>query len=55
MMKAFRRLDASGVLMALAWALPAWAASPLSLTNGLYVNPDSSPAVWARNNTMLRA
>jgi endoglucanase len=50
MMKAFRRLDASGVLMALAWALPAWAASPLSLTNGLYVNPDSSPAVWARNN-----
>src|SRR2546429_2575415 len=31
-------------------AAPAVAASPISLTSGFYVNPNSSPAVWARNN-----
>ncbi len=29
---------------------PASAASPIDLTSGFYVNPESSPAVWARNN-----
>ena len=33
-----------------ATALPASAASPIDLTSGFYVNPNSSPAVWARNN-----
>lgn len=32
-------------------AVPAEAASPISLTSGFYVNPNSSPAVWARNNS----
>ncbi|TDD62650.1 endoglucanase [Kribbella antibiotica] len=31
-------------------ATPAAAASPISLTSGFYVNPDSLPAAWARNN-----
>lgn len=31
-------------------AHPAAAASPISLTSGFYVNPNSSPATWARNN-----
>ncbi|MGW6444163.1 glycoside hydrolase family 6 protein [Lentzea sp. NPDC055074] len=29
---------------------PAHAASPIDLTSGFYVNPNSSPAVWARAN-----
>ncbi|HCT75699.1 MAG TPA: endoglucanase [Micromonosporaceae bacterium] len=29
---------------------PALAADPTTMTNGFYVNPNSSPAVWARNN-----
>jgi len=29
---------------------PAAAASPIDLTSGFYVNPDSPPAVWVRNN-----
>ncbi|MEU8223347.1 glycoside hydrolase family 6 protein [Kribbella sp. NPDC048915] len=32
-------------------AAPAGAASPIGLTSGFYVNPDSAPAVWARNNS----
>jgi len=31
-------------------ATPATAASPISLTSGFYVNPNSAPATWARNN-----
>jgi endoglucanase len=31
-------------------APPASAASPIDLTSGFYVNPNSSPAVWARAN-----
>lgn len=31
-------------------AIPATAASPLDLTSGFYVNPNSAPATWARNN-----
>jgi endoglucanase len=31
-------------------AVPAFAASPIDLTGGFYVNPNSSPATWARNN-----
>src|SRR5256714_11874111 len=31
-------------------ATPAHAASPIDLTSGFYVNPNSSPAVWARSN-----
>jgi endoglucanase len=31
-------------------ATPAAAASPIGLTSGFYVNPDSLPAAWARNN-----
>lgn len=30
---------------------PAAAASPISLTDGFYVNPNSAPATWARNNS----
>ncbi|RAS66090.1 endoglucanase [Lentzea atacamensis] len=30
--------------------VPAHAANPIDLTSGFYVNPNSSPAVWARNN-----
>jgi endoglucanase len=30
--------------------VPAAAASPIDLTSGFYVNPNSSPAVWAKNN-----
>ncbi|SDJ49463.1 endoglucanase [Lentzea albidocapillata subsp. violacea] len=29
---------------------PATAANPLDLTSGFYVNPNSAPATWARNN-----
>ncbi|WNV85760.1 glycoside hydrolase family 6 protein [Umezawaea sp. Da 62-37] len=29
---------------------PAHAASPIDMTSGFYVNPNSSPAVWARGN-----
>ncbi|WP_327351762.1 glycoside hydrolase family 6 protein [Streptomyces sp. NBC_01304] len=29
---------------------PAAAADPIGLTDGFYVNPNSSPATWARNN-----
>ncbi|GAA0626612.1 endoglucanase [Kribbella sandramycini] len=32
-------------------AVPAAAASPIGLTSGFYVNPDSLPASWARNNS----
>src|SRR5690242_7246629 len=32
-------------------ATPAAAASPISLTSGFYVNPDSLPATWARTNS----
>ncbi|MFB6726275.1 glycoside hydrolase family 6 protein [Kribbella sp. NPDC056345] len=32
-------------------SVPARAASPISLTSGFYVNPDSLPAAWARNNS----
>jgi endoglucanase len=32
-------------------AVPAEAASPIGLTSGFYVNPNSSPALWARNNS----
>lgn len=32
-------------------AVPAVAANPLDLTSGFYVNPNSSPAVWVRNNS----
>jgi cellulase/cellobiase CelA1 len=35
----------------IAAAAPAAAASPIDLTNGFYVNPNSSPATWARNNS----
>ena len=32
-------------------AAPAVAADPISLTSGFYVNPNSLPAIWARNNS----
>ncbi|WP_369372174.1 glycoside hydrolase family 6 protein [Promicromonospora sp. Populi] len=32
-------------------AAPAVAADPISLTSGFYVNPNSLPALWARNNS----
>jgi cellulase/cellobiase CelA1 len=38
------------LLLMLGTAVPAAATSPLDLTSGFYVNPTSSPAVWARNN-----
>ncbi|WP_425554115.1 glycoside hydrolase family 6 protein [Crossiella cryophila] len=34
----------------MATASPAFAANPIELTSGFYVNPNSTPAVWARNN-----
>jgi cellulase/cellobiase CelA1 len=36
------------VFLLVAMAVPAAAASPVDMTNGFYVNPNSSPAVWAR-------
>jgi endoglucanase len=41
---------AAVLLLLLVTAVPAAATSPLDLTSGFYVNPNSSPAVWARNN-----
>ncbi|MGM1058208.1 glycoside hydrolase family 6 protein [Saccharothrix sp. Mg75] len=32
------------------FAVPAQAASPISLTSGFYVDPNSNPAVWVRGN-----
>jgi endoglucanase len=42
---------ASVLAVTIVAAVPAVAASPISLTSGFYVNPNSSPAVWARNNS----
>ena len=50
MRRALRRRAGAVALMALGPAVPASAASPVSMTSGFYVNPNSSPAVWARNN-----
>jgi endoglucanase len=50
MSRAVRRLAGPGILLAVVHAGQAWAASPISLTSGFYVNPDSAPAVWVRNN-----
>jgi endoglucanase len=44
------RLSAVLVSLLLLTAVPAAAASPIDLTSGFYVNPNSSPATWARNN-----
>lgn len=50
-MKRFIRPLAIAALLipTIAVATPAYA-DPLSLTDGFYVNPNSSPAVWVRNN-----
>jgi cellulase/cellobiase CelA1 len=48
--KGFGRLASLALPAALVSAAVAVAAGPWSRTKGLYVNPDSSPAVWARNN-----
>lgn len=32
-------------------SVPAAAADPIGMTSGFYVNPNSNPAVWARNNS----
>lgn len=37
-------------VMLLSPPTPATAASPIDLTSGFYVNPNSAPATWARNN-----
>ncbi|SMC53337.1 glycoside hydrolase family 6 protein [Lentzea albidocapillata] len=37
-------------VMLLSPTTPATAANPLDLTSGFYVNPNSAPATWARNN-----
>jgi endoglucanase len=39
-----------GTAISVVPASPAAAASPLTLTTGFYVDPNSSPATWARNN-----
>jgi len=44
------RLAAALATLLVLTAAPANAASPIDLTSGFYVNPNSSPAVWARNN-----
>lgn len=49
LMEAATSLLVSASLLLLA-ADPAAAAGPIGLTDGFYVNPDSAPATWARNN-----
>jgi endoglucanase len=49
-MKWIIRLTLALLALALLTAAPASAASPLDLTNGFYVNPNSAAAVWAANN-----
>ncbi|WP_112266568.1 glycoside hydrolase family 6 protein [Lentzea terrae] len=44
------RALALALLAVVATAPAAHAASPVSLTDGFYVDPDSNPAVWVRNN-----
>jgi cellulase/cellobiase CelA1 len=44
------RLTTALTALISAVAPPTAAASPIDLTSGFYVNPNSSPAVWARNN-----
>lgn len=44
------RLTAVLVLLLAGTATPASAASPIDLTSGFYVNTNSLPATWARNN-----
>jgi endoglucanase len=46
-----RWITCLAVLMLVLAATPASAASPIDLTSGFYVNPNSSPATWARNNS----
>lgn len=50
MRDALRRLASPAALLVLTAAVPAGAASPISMTSGFYVNPNSSPAVWVANN-----
>lgn len=49
-MKWIVRLSLTLLALTLLTAAPAYAGSPLDLTNGFYVNPGSAPAVWAANN-----
>jgi endoglucanase len=44
------RLTTAVTVLLLATAAPAVAANPIDMTSGFYVNPDSSPATWVRNN-----
>ncbi|MGW0519973.1 glycoside hydrolase family 6 protein [Crossiella sp. NPDC003009] len=44
------RLTLATTALLVATATPAFAANPIELTSGFYVNPNSAPAVWARNN-----
>lgn len=45
-------IHVSAVLMSLlaTVAVPEAVASPIDMTSGFYVNPNSNPAIWARNN-----
>jgi cellulase/cellobiase CelA1 len=44
------RLTTAVTVLLLATAAPAVAANPIDMTSGFYVNPNSSPATWVRNN-----